>query len=205
MSQIVHIDSVLQCLEDKKLVVDEIVGEMIFISSDYENNIFKSKYILTNIDHSINSIVFIKSSTQNLLLLNKQSFSLENDYDVTTCKFYSVKCRDDEFICLLGKSSSASGSGMQITLYSIFQKQNKGYRIIKEFYTRFGKIENIGDFNNDGYLDYLSMKQEKNKFKLFMSNIDGLPLNDGCIILEYKGDNKFLIISNSLQKNQNCW
>ncbi len=204
-SQIVHIDSVLHCLEDKNLAIDEILGEMVFISSDYENNIFESKYILANNNKGIDSICFIKSSTQNLLSLNKQVFSLENDYDVTTCRFYSVKSKDDEFICLLGKSSSASGSGLQITFYSIFQKQKKRYKKIKEFYSRFGKIENIGDFNNDGYLDYLCIKHENKNFKLFISNMDGFPLNDEYFILEYIGDDKFVIISNSLRRTQSCW
>jgi hypothetical protein len=199
-AQKILIDNLIDSLSDKRIILNELKGEFNFYKSDYKLNIFKSEILFS--DKKSNGLLNIYYSTvdsKDVLIINKKSYKLKNPYDVKSCKLYNLNYKDKEMLCLVGKSPSASGSGVQLTFYTLFSKENNMYRLENEFSTRFGNIHNLGDFNNDGRLELISIKRVNENFNLFISSLNGVNLEMGFLQLNYNGNNEFTVVNNQLK------
>jgi len=198
-SQNIYIDNLIDSLSDKRIIIKELKGEFNFYKSDYESNIFKSEFLFENKkDETFLKILYSSIGSEDLITINKNSYKLKTPYDVTSCKIYNLNYKGREMLCLLGKSASASGSGVQLTFYTLFYKVRGTYALESEFSTRFGSIYNLGDFNDDGRIELISIKRDSKNFKLFVSNFKGEDLEMGIMQLDYNGNNEFTIENNQL-------
>jgi len=196
-----NIENTISSLSDKRVVISELKGEFIFYKSDYKLNIFKSEFVfLKKENNKMLKIFYSSSNSKEELIINKKSYFLKNAYDVKSSNIYKLNYKGKEMLCLLGKSTSASGSGVQLTFFSLFSKIDDSYKLENEFSTRFGNIHSLGDFNNDGRLELISIKQKNTNFILYISNLNGVNLEMGSIQMNYNGNNEFTILKNQLKK-----
>jgi hypothetical protein len=77
--------------------------------------------------------------------------------------------------------------------------------------SRFGLIGNIGDLNSDGKLDFLRISnagqlsnEGKEVFRVEVCMINGKPIDENHIKLEYLGNNDFRVLESKWAFKLNC-
>jgi len=200
-SQNTDINSIYDKFKDERISYSKILGEFCYITSNVEKGIYKSTFVSSDtsfIKHSpINYISC--NSTDTLYVANNKVLMNNFEYDPLSIKIYSLFYNNTSYVCVIGKSSSASGSGVERTSYTLFKKSNDLYIYLNSFESRFGNIRNIIDINNDGELDYIKIYREGKYYKLSFYDFRGNSLERGHLLLDYKLDNKFDIICNNLK------
>jgi hypothetical protein len=194
------VENLYQQFKDKDICFKAIKGTFYYVKSDYKRNFFISEFI-SDLDHSddLRKIAYYTYGGVDTLVFNNLKIGLDFfEYDPTSIELYHFTFSDNKYICLLGKSSSASGSGLQQTFYCLFKSEGTHYNVVKMFNTRFGSINNLGDFNGDNCLDYISIIRSGSDYKLSFRNLENKDLCIGYLLMKYKLNNKFQIIESQM-------
>lgn len=199
-SQSVDVDSIYNKFRNDRISYSEVLGEFCYTTSSIEKGIYKSTFVSNDTSFiAFSPINYIScNSTDTLYVANSKVLMNNFEYDPLSIKVYSLFYNNISYVCIVGKSSSASGSGVERTFYTIFKKCNDLYIYLSSFESRFGNIRNIVDINNDGELDYIKIYREGKYYKLSFYDFRGNSLERGHLLLDYKLDNKFDIITYSL-------
>ncbi|MCT4688498.1 hypothetical protein [Vallitalea sp.] len=201
-SQDKNLDDIYSNINNKENLFEEIYGKFYYTSSNREKGIYKSEFILeSETKQDMERIYYVATNLFDTLFINKNIFLLKDyfKYYPLSMKIYFIQYNEKHFKCITGKAQSACGSGLERTFYMLFKKKNNDYILINSFESRFGNIKNIGDFNDDGKLDYMKIIRKGKYYNLDFRDLKGNSLNMGNMILEYKLNDKFKIIKNNLK------
>jgi hypothetical protein len=194
--------------ESKGIKVSLLEGEFNYYSSNEKTGVYKSAFVGDKKYGVINYISNAGAGTLDSLCVGGQKLAIDKKYDARSIKVFSLKFNKCQYICFMGKSVSASGSGVQVTYYTLVET-NKSKEIIgsKSFESRFGIIQNIGDHNKDGKLDYMKVihGDESGQFLSRLYDLaSGESVGDNFISLKYLGNDNFEIIGCNWFKPIGC-
>ena len=109
------------------------------------------------------------------ILLRKESFKIDSKFDPLSITVFWVQPRNGQiYLVLNGKSQSASGSGNQVTYFWMVQlRKDSSIEKHFEFQSRFGTMNNIIDYNNDGEPDYFKIENSNKlgKYRLTIHHL----------------------------------
>lgn len=188
-------EKLLNCLNDsQKITYQEKNGEFKYYQSNPEQGMYKSIYISGSL--KMFYTVYGNTELKDTLEFKENVIAVNHKYDPLSIKIASISFYKDYYLLLVGKSLSASGSGTQLSYYTLLKmKDNK---VIETFFfeSRFGSFLNIGDFNNDGKLDFIKIingeKQDEFIAKLYDIERD-TPIGNYNLVLFYKGNDIFCL------------
>lgn len=132
-------------------------------------------------------------------------------YDPSSINAFSFSYKRNNFVCLVGKSASASGSGTQISYYTILSFYDG--KVINKFFfdSRFGIIQNIGYYNGGGSLIFLKITNDTigtDQFVIngyeFRSDSIGPKIPDNFVTIVYN-DKDFFFIKRYIWPNACCF
>ncbi|MBX7151965.1 hypothetical protein K1X84_10020 [bacterium] len=198
----------LSCLRND-IKFEQIEGNFSYYESDYSKNMFKSVFV-SNYPSKLRYISCGSVVSDTLFFDNTPiSIPKQMPFDPLAAKLYRFVFEGQEYFCMLSKASSASGSGMEVTFYTLIETENSHIENVTFFSSRFGIVENIGDFNGDRKLDYIKLthgKESKEYFaKLYSIKSPDAVLDDGhYLIIRYKGNDLFCIDKWSWSFEANC-
>ena len=197
--QEIDCESMIEYLVSRNFTHEPVAGNFQYYESNQELGIYKSVFV----SESKYEIRYHHYSTgADTLFLGSEFFITPHKYDPLTFQVYKLEHSEASYLVLLSKSISASGSGNQVTYYSLVEmsKECKGVNL-KSFSSRFGMIENLGDTNGDGEMDYLKIENGE-ELQTYDARIFDIKSNFNCsedkiIKLNYLGDNLFEIKSSN--------
>jgi len=144
------------------------------------------------------------------LIINGINIALIQKLDPTTIQVYSLRFNDRQYLCLLGNSESASGSGTQLTFYIFLQIKRERFDKPIFFESRFGIIDNIGDFDGDGQLDYFKVTNDPEVMNKYIGKVYSLQEttkdidSKKYIRMIYVGNDHFIVEKYNWFKELNC-
>lgn len=187
------ITSLLSCLEtSNKVIRSTIKGKFEYTKSNAEQDIYTSLFKSDSLE--ILYTLHGDSNVKDTFAIGNNFIPIENKYDPLSIEVAKIYFNKELYICLLGKSISASGSGVQVAFYTLLKL--KGNKIVQtySFQSRFGSFLNIGDFNSDNELDYIKVVNgdEQNKYiaKLYSVKTNS-PIGESNLLLTYNGNGSF--------------
>ena len=125
--------------ESKGVKTTQLKGKFAYYSSDETSGVYKSAFVGDRKFGVMNYISDSGADALDSLYVGDQKLTINKKYDPLSISVYSLKFKKCQYICLIGKSVSASGSGVQVTYYTLLEL-GKGKEIIssKSFESRFG-------------------------------------------------------------------
>ncbi len=190
------IDSLLKCLNVSQKVTCQIVkGKFEYIQSDAEQNIYTS--IFKSDSLILFHTLYGDTNIKDTLVIGDNIIAIDNKYDPLSIEVAYLNFKGEHYLCLLGKSVSASGSGVQVSFYTLLKM--KGKKVVQSYFfqSRFGDFLNVGDFNNDNKLDYIKIVNgdQQNKYiaKLYSVKTDS-PVENNNLVLVYNGNDFFSLL-----------
>ncbi len=198
----IDIDSLYLGLSgNRNLPFNAIQGQFVY----EEKNVDKGEHLARFISESIEQTIKHTSYSDNkkdVLSLGSTDINLKAKIDPLSIKIYSLLFKEKQYLIFVGKSQSASGSGVQVTYFNIIRlNAKKKVENQYEFESRFGDVHNICDYNEDGVLDYFKIVNGKNngEYQLTVNDIQSnSQINNGYILLRYELDDKFVLLKDSL-------
>ena len=193
------IESLVSCLMTAKgMTVTKLNGHFAYYESNAERGIYKSVFA-GNDEIKIRHIHF--SGGIDSLVVNEDHIALPEKYDALSIKCYKLAFHGKNYLCLLGSSVSASGTGSQVIYYTLLEMSKSGVKDVVFLDSRFGGIGNIGDVNSDGRLDFLKISntgslsdKSREVFKAEACTVNGKPIGNNAVTLEYLGNNNFSVL-----------
>jgi hypothetical protein len=202
------ITSLLSCLDTSHKVTNlTLKGKFDYTQSNTEQDVYTSIF-------NSDSLVILYTlhgdpNVRDTFLINDNIIAIDNKYDPLSLEIAKISFEREHYICLLGKSVSASGTGVQISFYTLLKME--GNKVVQTYFfqSRFGSFLNIGDFNNDNELEYIKVVNGdgQNKYNVRLYNVETDSSSGNCsIVLLYNGNDLFsLIKENWLKKiDFNC-
>jgi hypothetical protein len=154
------IESLLKCINhNKELSIIEQKGIFEYISSEPQKGYYKSKFIGKS-RFDVECLQYSNGNKKNALVVNSKKIFLEEKLDPLTLKFYLIVYNNKTFLCFFGESESASGTGAQRTFYIFISVIGDEIKRAYFFDTRFGSIENIGNFDGSCKLQYFKLSYD---------------------------------------------
>lgn len=186
---------------NRNLPFKEIQGQFVY----EEKNAEKGKYLARFVSESIEQPLKYASYSdykKDVLSLGGSDIYLKAKIDPLSIKIYKLFFKEKQYLIFFGKAQSASGSGVQVTFFNVIKLNEKGkIENHYEFESRFGDINSIGDYNEDGALDYFKVVNGKNngEYHLTVNDIQSeSQVSNGYILLKYELDDKFVLLQDSL-------
>lgn len=150
------------------------------------------------------SIVYngYSSDRKDNIKFNNQLFTLNDKIDPFSLVIYKFGL-NNKYLCLIGKGQSASGSGMQVSYFIVFELDKLG--IIKKCYkfsSRFGNINSLVDYNSNGSINYFKIVNggKMGQYVLTVNDVKSdKRINKRLVLLNYKLNNKFVVLKDTLQ------
>lgn len=196
-------DEVLFKLAKGRNVKYEIFdGEFFYPRKDENRGCYISEFRGEEKKYSIVHTAYSGNKKDNIRF-NDRSFTLNARIDPLSLVVYRLGLSDRRYLCLIGKGQSASGSGVQVSFFTILELDKSGKATnCYEFSSRFGNIRSILDYSNTGSINYFKTVNG-NKMGQYVLTINdmrsGRRINDGFVILEYKLNDKFVVLKDSLR------
>lgn len=198
--QVKSIDDVYASLSKAKALTNrEIQCELLLFETDKGVNKYVAKIASKEAFQSINYISQADNK-EDLFVFGLQKFHLQNKVDPLSLLTYLIFRNNKRYLCFIGKGQSASGSGVQVSFFNVFELDKLGKAICHyEFNSRFGNIHSIIDYNNN--LSYFKIVNG-NKIGQYVLTVNdirsGKRINNGSVLLDYKLNDKFLVLKDSL-------
>ncbi len=158
----------------------------------------KKKYSITHVAYS--------GVRKDELMIDNQLFVLDNKIDPLSLSVYKLSVANKRYLCLIGKGQSASGTGVQISYFVVFGLDKLGkVKDCYRFSSRFGNIHSIvNNYNGNEGLSYLKIVNgdKMSQFILTVNDIkNDKRINNGLILLDYKLNDKFIVLKNTLMQS----
>ncbi|MDY0907119.1 hypothetical protein [Pedobacter sp. CFBP9032] len=177
----------------------KIVGQFAYVESNELTGKFLAKFITKEIVPSIDYVSYA-GSKKDAVVLGKQTFSLQNKIDPSSLVIHWVYNQDRKYLCLIGKGQSASGSGVQVSYFTLFElgKSAKASSC-QEFTSRFGNINSLVSYDKNGNIGYLRIVNAK-KMDQYLLTVNDIKTNkqlgERTLMLKYELNDKFSLLSN---------
>jgi hypothetical protein len=197
--QVKSIDDVYATLSKSGALKNrEIHCELLLFETDKGVNKYVAKIASTEV---LQSIIYISQADNkvDLFIIGPQKFYIQNKIDPLSLLTYLILRNNKRYLCFIGKGQSASGTGVQVSFFNVFELDKLGKATSHfEFNSRFGNIHNIIDYNNN--VSYFKIVNGKkiDQYVLTVNDIrSGKRINNGLVLLGYKLNNKFLVLNDT--------
>jgi len=202
-TNVIFIDSLYSKIFNQyKLNFKEISCSFYYLKSNESNGEYFAKLNENCIKDEIGYCSFF-DEREDLLILNSDTIKLTFKLDPLTMRMYSLILKSGtNYSIFTAKGQSASGRGSQITYFVILELNKIGN--VHDFFeieSRFGNINNILDYKEDGRLDFLKVSndEELGEFKLTVHNVKTQQREvSDSILLKYVKDDQFLILNSTI-------
>jgi len=187
------ITSLLSCLDTSHKVTNlTLKGKFEYTQSNTEQDVYTSAF-------NSDSLVILYTlhgdpNVRDTFLINDNLIAIDNKYDPLSIEIAKINFEREHYICLLGKSVSASGTGVQISFYTFLKMEGNKVVQTYSFQSRFGSFLNIGDYNNDGELDYIKIVNGdvQNQYIAKLCSIkNNTFIGNSNLVLVYDGNDLF--------------
>lgn len=196
-----NIDAIYSYFDNSNLKHKKVQGGFAYIEQDEVIGKYLAKFITKETIPSI-EYISIGDNKKDVVILGKQTFILQNKIDPHSIVIYRVYNYDKKYLCFIGKSQSASGSGVQVSYFLLFELENSGkISSFKEVTTRFGNINSlIGNNENKdiGYLQIVNGKQEGQYILTAKDVKTNQKLNKRLILLKYYLNDRFIVLQDTV-------
>lgn len=177
----------------------KILGQFAYIESNEVTGKSFAKFITKEIAPSIDYLSYADSK-KDTVVLGKQTFSLQNKIDPSSLLVYWVYNQDRKYLCLIGKGQSASGSGVQVSYFTLFELGKSGKASsCQEFTSRFGNINSLVSYDKNGNIGYLRIVNAK-KMDQYLLTVNDIKTNkqldERTLMLKYELNDRFSLLSN---------
>jgi hypothetical protein len=187
---------------NKDLIYRKIKGQFTNIETIKSSGKYVANFILKEIKPPINYITYPEDKKDKVVFGN-QVFNIVNKLDPSSLIVYWVFKNDEKYLCFIGKAQSASGSGVQVSYFTLLQLNNVGRAVhCNEFQSRFGNINSLVDYNKNGSLNYYKIVNGK-KMGQYLLTVNDIKSNTQVdkrsVLLKYELNDKFTILEDSRQ------
>lgn len=199
--QVKSIEGVYISLSKSRVLVNkEIQCELLLFETTKGINKYVAKIESKEVAQSINYFSQ-EGNHEDLFVFGLQKFHLQNKVDPLSLSAYMIFRNSKKYLCFIGKGQSASGTGVQVSYFNIFELDRLGKAILHyEFNSRFGNIHSIVDYNNNGSINYFKIVNGNKigQYILTINNVkSGKPINNRSVLLDYKLNDKFVVLKNT--------
>ncbi len=194
------IDEIYSAFASPSLKHRKVQGDFAYIEQDEVTGKYLAKFITKEALLSIEYTSY-GDSKKDVVTLGKQTFILQNKIDPYSIAVYWVYNYGKKYLCFIGKSQSASGSGVQVSYFMLFELENSGkISSFKEVTSRFGNINSLISNNENKDIGYLRIVngKEQSQYTLTVHDIKtNQKLNRRLILLKYCLNDKFIILQDT--------
>jgi hypothetical protein len=188
----------ISLLKSKGLTNKKIQCELLLFETNRSVNKYVVKIKTKEVFQSINYISE-EDDKADLFVFGIQKFQLQNKVDPLSLSTYLIFSNGKSYLCFIGKGQSASGSGLQVTYFNVFELDRSGKAVVHyEFNSRFGNIHSIIDYNN--IISYYKVVNG-NKIGQYMLTINdiksGKRINNRLVLLDYKLNDRFVVLKDT--------
>jgi len=193
----ITIEEVIAKLDNSGVVKPEkIEGDFAYYNS--QDNIYKSVFVTDNEKLEIRYHHYGNENILDTLFVSNDFFALPKfeKQDPLTIEVHEFMFQDKSYLVLTSRAISASGSGVNLRYFTVFEHKGLKVRNVYFFNSRFGVAEFIGDYDSDEELDFLKVSRlENDKFSVFIQaigkKISPSSSNEILTTLKYLGEDKF--------------
>jgi len=192
----ITIEEVIANLDNSGVVaIKKIEGSFAYYYS--QDNIYKSIFDSDNKELEIKYHHHGNENVLDTIFISNDFFILPKfeKQDPLTIEVYEFAFQDKNYLVLTSRAISASGSGVSLTYFTLFEHENLSVRNVDFFNSRFGVAEFIGDYDLNKELDFLKISGiEDDKFSVTIQVIGKeLPPSSNNVLttLKYLGEDKF--------------
>jgi len=175
----------------------EILGEFAYVETNKAIGKYLAKFVTKESVPTIGYVSYADDK-KDAVIFGKQTFSLENKIDPFSLAVYWVYNYGRKYLCLIGKGQSASGSGVQVSYFMLFQLEKSGKATsCQEFVSRFGNINSLVDYYKNGDIAYLRIVNGKkmDQYLLTLNDIKtNKQLDKRTLVLKYELNDKFTLL-----------
>lgn len=175
----------------------QVKGQLVSVEAKESMDRYTYKFISKDIKQTINYISY-PDGKKDVLILDKQKFSIENKIDPLSVTLYEVFVKHKQYLCFIAKAQSASGSGVQVTYFTLVELDLSGKAILfYEFQSRFGNINSLVDYKSNGNLGYFKIINGKKmgQYSLTVNDVkSNRQLYLKWMLLKYELNDKFTIL-----------
>jgi membrane-bound inhibitor of C-type lysozyme len=175
-------------------------SQVIELDLDNNTNGITIEEVIANLDNS--GVVAIKKIEGSFAYyysqdnIYKSIFDSDNkELEIKYHHYGNENVLDKNYLVLTSRAISASGSGVSLTYFTLFEHENLSVRNVDFFNSRFGVAEFIGDYDLNKELDFLKISGiEDDKFSVTIQVIGKeLPPSSNNVLttLKYLGEDKF--------------
>ena len=200
-SDSVSVKDFIDCIDIGEIEIKSIVGEYVFYFSDYENKIFKSVFPEENFHISLKYHHYGDFKINDTLFMGDVKVESKIKFDPLSIHVHELFFEKETYICMIGKSIAASGTGNELSYFALFKHDDF---VVKENYffeSRFADAHNLGDFDGDKKLDYLKLSKDiEEELSVQVINLEGVQkLVEPKAKLKYLGNDKFIILESQFK------
>lgn len=193
-------DIYLKLAKGRNVGYQKVEGEFIYPENNESGGSYIAKFAGKVRKYSIVHTAYPGVRKDNFMF-NNQLFTLDAKMDPLSLVVYKLSLSNKRYLCLIGKGRSASGSGVQISFFTIFELDKLGRATnCYEFSSRFGNIHSIVDYSNNGSINYFKIVNgdKMGQYVLTVNDIkSGKRINNRLVLLDYKLHDKFIVLKNT--------
>ncbi|WP_316839151.1 hypothetical protein [Pedobacter gandavensis] len=198
----ISIDSIyLKLAKGRNISHQKIEGEFIYPENNEGGAGYIAKFIGKERQYSLVHTAYPGIRKDNFRI-NNQFFTLDAKMDPLSLVVYRLSLSNKRYLCLIGKGQSASGSGVQLSFFTVLELDKLGRATnYYQFSSRFGNIHNIVDYNNNGSINHLKMVNgdKMGQYILTVNDIkSGKRINNRLVLLDYKLNDKFHVLKDTI-------
>jgi hypothetical protein len=185
----------------KSVEREELPGKFVYTGSMGKQGEYISIFVSKRNSPAIKYFGYSDERRADFFLLSSKKIRVSHKLDPASIKIYKIKSKG-LYTVFIGKSQSASGSGVQVT-YFIVNRMDKRGQVLQsyEFESRFGNINSLIEIDNIKALCYYKMTNAE-KINTFLLAIYSVETNQqvvkGSAMIKYELNDSFVIVSNSL-------
>lgn len=193
-------DIYLKLAKGQNVSCQKVDGEFTYPEDNESGGSYMAKFLGKERKYSIVHTAYPGVRKDNFRF-NNQLFRLDAKMDPLSLVVYRLSLSNKRYLCLIGKGRSASGSGVQVSFFTILELDKSGRAIsFYEFSSRFGNIHSIVDCSNNGSISYFKIVNgdKMGQYVLTVNDIkSGKRINNRLVLLDYKLNDKFLVLKNT--------
>ncbi|MBE9599471.1 hypothetical protein [Pedobacter sp. MC2016-24] len=178
----------------------KIQGEFVSIETNEATGKYVSKLVSKESMPSLKYVSYAEDK-KDVFVFGKQTFNLKNKMDPSSLSAYWLYSYGRNYLCIIGKGQSASGSGVQVSYFALLELENsRKAKSCQEFVSRFGNINSLVDYNKNGDIAYLRIVngKEMGQYLLTINDIKtNQQLGKRSLLLKYELNDKFIVLQNN--------
>lgn len=198
----ISIDEIyLKLAKGRNVSYQKVDGEFFYPENNESGGSFIAKFFGKEKKYSIVHTAYPGVRKDNIRF-NNQLFTLDAKIDPLSLVVYRLSLSNKRYLCLIGKGRSASGSGVQVSFFTILELDKLGRAMnCYKFSSRFGNIHSIVDYCNNGSINHFNIVNgnKMGQYVLTVNDIkSGKRINNRLILLDYKLNDKFVVLKDTL-------